>query len=245
MWNPGFPSSLLPPADRGYILCLTGRTVMYREDKPLFQFRLFRVPVKFHASALLNFVFALFYLFSPMRMLIAFGAVLLVIIVHELGHACLVRLCGYRVDAVHVQFAGGTCEHEECEFERHDILIAWGGVFAQLAIALLAVAAFIVFNPFFSRSDFASACFLILMYQNTFSIVYNLLPIQGFDGRTAWRFVKRGNRTHRFLAGLHERRKPAARAVKPGRRVSAEAKAFANKVFEEMKRHQDGKSDGD
>jgi Zn-dependent protease len=225
---------------------------MLFEDKPLLQFNLFRVPMKFHASAILNIAFALFYLFSPVRMLISVVAIILIILVHELGHAAVCALCGRRVESIDVAFAGGTCAHEECEYERQEILIAWGGVFGQLVLALAAVPLYLLLlaagGP---AASFATVCFVVLMYQDAFTVIYNLLPLPGFDGARAWGFLTRRfrrAREDRLYASLRRVSRPAAR-TRPRRRrepgVSAEAKAFADQIFEEIKRKQSEKPEDD
>jgi hypothetical protein len=61
---------------------------------------------------------------------------LVVILVHEFGHGVLVRLVGARVLRIDVLPTGGECWHSATHSELKDSLIAWGGVLAQLVLAI-------------------------------------------------------------------------------------------------------------
>lgn len=51
-------------------------------------------------------------------------------------NAAAARRLGYDVDAIRVAFFHGRCEHEAPHTESDDVLVAWGGVLAQFAVAL-------------------------------------------------------------------------------------------------------------
>ncbi len=234
---------------------------MLFENRPLFQFRIFQVPVRVHASAALNFAFALFYLFSPLGMVIAVISIFIVILAHELGHAAACALTRCRVLGVDVLFAGGTCAHDECGSERDEVVIAWGGVAGQVVLALVATALYLLLTAsVFPGSEPARVCFTVLMYQNVFAAVYNLIPLPGLDGALAWSFVSRRlrrSRDERFNASLRRVNRPPARprprrkrdtGERRGKRepgVSDEAKEFADRMFEELKRKRRGDWHGD
>jgi hypothetical protein len=60
----------------------------------------------------------------------------LVVFIHEMGHAFLVRTLGYHVLSVEVHGLGGVCRWRGDATAIHRAQIAWGGVAAQ-ALALV------------------------------------------------------------------------------------------------------------
>src|SRR4051812_22189782 len=65
------------------------------------------------------------------------GFVLLVL-VHERGHAMLVRLFGGRVVSIDIHGVGGECRWQGHVSDRKRAAIAWGGVLAQAFLLLIA-----------------------------------------------------------------------------------------------------------
>jgi hypothetical protein len=63
------------------------------------------------------------------------------------------------------------------------VLIAWGGVLAQIA-AFLVVTVASGFRPFGIASNTFAGAFVI---PNLLNVAFNLLPIRPLDGYTAWR----------------------------------------------------------
>jgi len=230
---------------------------MLRQDKILFQFNLFRVPVRVRAVVLFNLMFLITYPPSLMGSLLALVSVLLIIVFHLLGHALTCRLLGYRVDGLDAVLAGGTIEHATCDRERDDILIAWGGVFGQIFLFALVFGACRLLSDSASAWSFIAAVFFeIFAFDTIFTIVYNLLPFPGLDGALAWRFISRRGRAGgggRFFDAAHRNVTPRPRVLSfkkakkraDSRRVSAEARAFADKVFDDMMKKQRGKDDPD
>ena len=79
---------------------------------------------------------ALVSLRSPIYAAISIASYLAVIVIHETGHAWVARRLGYHVSAIRIGFFHGRCEHEAPYRESDDVMIAWGGVLAQLAVAV-------------------------------------------------------------------------------------------------------------
>lgn len=112
------------------------------------------------------------------------GFVLLVL-VHELGHAVLVRAFGLRVVGIDVHGLGGECQWTGFASERAKATIAWGSVLAQVVVLVttplwgdrLPRPA----PPFFEQ--LLSAC----TATNVMLMLLNLLPVPPLDGATAWR----------------------------------------------------------
>jgi len=118
--------------------------------------------------------------FSPVFWL----AFLVIILVHELGHALFVRRLGHRVLAIDITGLGGVCRWSghASDFQRG--LIAWGGVTAQAALLLAAlVVTGIVGSP---ASAWGTQLTHAFITTNLWLMALNLIPVQPFDGADAW-----------------------------------------------------------
>ena len=73
---------------------------------------------------------------SPIHAVVALASYLAIIVTHELGHAWMAQRLGYGVDAIHVAFLHGICVTDAPHSESDRVLVAWGGVLAQLATAV-------------------------------------------------------------------------------------------------------------
>ena len=110
-----------------------------------------------------------------------------VMLVHELGHAYVARKLNYEVESIVVGGFHGRCEMEAPDYEWHDCAIAWGGVAAQLALAL--PAAIFLWIAYPSLTPEMKVTLLMLSKFNAIVACFNLLPLAGFDGRIAWRVI--------------------------------------------------------
>lgn len=140
-------------------------------------------PVRIHWSAPLGALLFGGFRFAPAIWL----AFVVIVLVHELGHAVLVRRFRLRLVAVDVYAMGGMCRHERGSAYQTSV-IAWGGVLAQgvlLAPALaLSIAASTLALPI---DGFAAELLSALVYTNVFIILFNLIPIAPLDGAQAWK----------------------------------------------------------
>lgn len=124
---------------------------------------------------------------SPIYAGIAIASYLGVICLHEFGHAYVARHLGYDVAAVRVAFVHGLCEYEAPHTHWDEVLVAWGGVAAQLIVA---VVVFVV-AAIIGRSDpgYFGPVIAFLGYVNLLVALVNLAPGGGLDGSVAWRIV--------------------------------------------------------
>lgn len=148
-------------------------------------FRIARIPVRAHWSVPLGLL-----LFSRLR--IAPGVwlgFLLVILLHELGHAFLVRRYGLSVLGIDLSGLGGVCKYAGGPSPWQTAVIAWGGVLAQAPLALAAFVAW-HFGVVVPRSPFTYELLDMLVWGNLWIAGFNLLPVGGLDGATAWPLLK-------------------------------------------------------
>lgn len=179
--------------------------------------RLRGVPVRLHWSALLGAVF-----FSGLRF--APGAWLgfvVVILVHELGHAFVVKATRQRVHGVDIHGFGGECHWSGDATPIQRALIAWGGVAAQLVLFAVAMVVKVAVAPAVGPTllgIFLADFLYALTWSSLLLAALNLMPIPPLDGAQAWK-----------LPGLLRdawRRKSARRTAHVAEHVEFEPPAF-------------------
>ncbi len=120
---------------------------------------------------------------APWRWLFAF----LLILLHQAGHAAMVRRHGLRVAAVDLQGVGGETRWRGDAGPITETAIAWGGVLAQLAAYVAARVGLVAFGD---PVDMWSADLVyVLTDANLIVIAVHLLPLPSFDGERAWRVL--------------------------------------------------------
>lgn len=147
-----------------------------------------RTPVFVHWSAFLVAVaLGTLSLKSPIYAALAIVCYFTVIAIHELGHAWVARRLGYDVLAIRIGLIHGQCVHEATETEWEAVLVAWGGVAAQVCVA----AAALVVAKLVDGLDvpYFGLVVVFLGYLNFLVAFVNLAPGPGMDGATAWRIV--------------------------------------------------------
>lgn len=116
------------------------------------------------------------------------GMVLLVLI-HELGHAEVVQRVKARVASVEVLPFGGLCRWSGQVSPLARAAIAWGGIWAQLLVLLTAWVARWIAGP--PESTAGWQLYYAFTSANLWMIGFNLLPIPPLDGAEAWPFLPR------------------------------------------------------
>lgn len=111
----------------------------------------------------------------------------LIVLVHEFGHALMVRWCGGTVLSIDMDGLGGSCSWEGEVSYIQRALIAWGGVLAQLVLFIVvkAVDTTAGWPAMFGGFQLLS----MLTSTNLRIAAFNLIPFPPFDGWQAWRLV--------------------------------------------------------
>jgi Zn-dependent protease len=122
---------------------------------------------------------------SPVYAAVSIAAYLAIITVHEAGHAYVARWFGCRITAIRRGIIHGLCEYETPEHELEDVLIAWGGVAAQLCIAIPVL--LIAWAMGSRELYYFGPVVAFLGYLNLLVALANLAPAEGFDGKRACR----------------------------------------------------------
>jgi Zn-dependent protease len=123
--------------------------------------------------------------FGRFRFVPVFWAAFLVLtLVHELGHAAIVRWIRAQVIAIDFLPAGGVCRWAGEASPIQRACIAWGGVWAQLVVLAAALGWQWVFGlpRSYAGAQILDAC----IAGNLWAMAFNLLPIRPLDGHRAW-----------------------------------------------------------
>lgn len=161
------------------------------------------VPIRVHASTPVGLYVFSGFRFDPVWWACALGLVLL----HELGHALVVRMVGGRATEVMLTGFGGHCAWTGEVSPLGRAAIACGGVAAQLVLLIMAlVANGLGLVP---ASGVANTVLWAATMSNAWLIGINLLPISPLDGAEAWAFpyrlgqvARRKLTTHRNVVRL-------------------------------------------
>jgi Zn-dependent protease len=138
---------------------------------------------------------------------------LLLVLLHELGHAAAVRYHGHEVEGIDVHGLGGLCRWSGLATPIERATIAWGGVWAQMVIfagAHIALAA--LGRP---ESSFVAQLAHAATGVNLWLMAINLIPLPPLDGAEAWPLFRLLWARHR----LKKMRPPITRLIAVPREV--------------------------
>jgi Zn-dependent protease len=140
----------------------------------------------------------------------------LIILIHEMGHAAIVRLCRYRVVSIDVHGLGGQCCWDGQITSFNEALIAWGGVWAQALAFAAALGAVALLGP--PETAFGAELLSAFTFSNLWLMALNLIPAPPLDGARAWRLPRLWLERRR----LRVRRRPAPTPPDPRAAVARE-----------------------
>jgi stage IV sporulation protein FB len=150
------------------------------QDGYLLAGHLGRAPIRLHWSIPLGMLLFTRGGFVPGAWL----GIFLIILMHELGHAAMVRLAGARVESVEVMALGGLCRWSGQVGAIDRALIAWGGIFAQLSMLLITLLLGAILPA--PTIPFVWELQSVMIETNLFIMALNLLPVKPLDGAECW-----------------------------------------------------------
>jgi hypothetical protein len=153
----------------------------------------FDVPVHLHWSVLLGGLMPCVYVgFNIIEILFFTVAFILLVAIHEFGHAFAAKLLGLRVFEVQINVSGGHCRYEMPPTIWKALLVTSGGIFAQVILLLIAMIYIAIFGYESSR---VMNCFLLVFtFINFLMLIVNVIPakvIAGLstDGLVLWKLT--------------------------------------------------------
>ncbi|WP_144395595.1 hypothetical protein [Pleionea sediminis] len=150
-------------------------------------FKIFGIQVYIHWTLILSLlVVGVLGFDKPLLGFFIMGT-LTILFIHELGHAFLAHRYNLDVQYISLNIFNGVCVHEEADTEFVNAMIAWGGVFAQVLIAVPVIATHLLLGS--NIRDDVEMILLTFGYFNLLLIVLNLLPLKGFDGSLCWKVI--------------------------------------------------------
>jgi Zn-dependent protease len=123
---------------------------------------------------------------SPAFAAVTLASFLGVILLHELGHAAVAHHFGYTVEGIWLAVIHGRCEFQAPDTQWEHSVISWGGIAAQLVVAVPIIA---LESMWHGSLGIFGPVVLILGYYSCVIAMFNLLPIKGLDGPLAWRII--------------------------------------------------------
>ncbi|MFT3707625.1 MAG: hypothetical protein QM817_08150 [Archangium sp.] len=152
-----------------------------------------KVPIKLHATLPIGLFFFSGFRFAPVQWL----CTIVLIGIHELGHAWVVKKAGGRATEVVIHGFGGWCAWVGDVSPLGRAAIACGGVGAQLLLLGAALIADAV--GVWPSGPEAQLVYWSMTASNAWMIGFNLLPFRPLDGAEAWSFP--------YLLGVTARRR--------------------------------------
>jgi len=124
---------------------------------------------------------------EPLTTLAAVVGYLGLLILHEWGHVMAARLQGYEAFSIALYpiFGLASLEIPEPRFDR--ALISWGGVAAQIAVAIPVVLYVSLWG--YTSVEALNAVLVIFGNYSLCAAAFNLLPIRPLDGSVAWGII--------------------------------------------------------
>lgn len=170
----------------------------------------------------------------------------LLILLHELGHAWVVKRARAKVIDVVVHGMGGECAWTGRATAVERACIAWGGVWAQMiALAVAGIYLAIAGNP---ETREAAQFADVFTRANLWLIAFNLIPIAPLDGKEAWRLVPllkerwmKRLRVWRYTKATAETRKTLKELdeLEPGKKPPKHVEDLINGLLEDAKKPND------
>lgn len=160
------------------------------------------IPIRLHWSLPLGVLMLSGFRFAPGVWL----GITFIILLHELGHAVLVRQQGLVNLGIDITGYGGRCNFTGSTTPKNVAVVAWGGVAAQALLLAMALPLYFVLDP--RPTGFFGDLLWSFVASNAIIMAINLLPFPPLDGAKAWPLLG-------MLWGERRRRRPRTQPVKP------------------------------
>lgn len=174
-------------------------------------------PIRIHWSAPLGALFFGGFAFRPGFWLGFFA----IIILHELGHAVVVKAVRQHVAGIDVIALGGVCKWSGSVTPIQRALIAWGGVWAQMVLFAAAQIILLFWSP---STAFLYDLIIVFTTTNLWLMAINLFPLKPLDGAEAWPLFKHLWARHQFRKSIRSVPKPAPKPPTTSKKTEAEPK---------------------
>lgn len=149
--------------------------------------RWLRIPVAMHWTVLIAIVWLYLFFWDLLATAIASLAYFALLVAHEFGHVAVLRWRKIAVENIELNGLHGRTSHGWAS-PGNDILVAWGGVSAQLLVLLLAWAAGASLDTrtLPAAALIAGPLLFVFIKLNVVLMIVALLPLGPFDGHAAW-----------------------------------------------------------
>lgn len=184
-----------------------------------------RIPVAMHWTVLVAFAWMYLIFWDVMDAIVASAAYFTLLMAHAFGHVAVLRRQKVGVFAIRLYGVHGEVEHGFTS-RAQSIAVAWGGVAAQCALLVPALALSWLMpegiSPLFEEA--LAPILLVFTKVNLFLIVVALLPIGPFDGHDAWELIPyvRGRSRRRRMEQETRARRLREQSVFPEESLAAE-----------------------
>ena len=196
------------------------------------------VPISLHWTVFIGVPWFFYLTRSLAETAIAFVALFLLFLVHELGHAAVARWRRIEVDRIELFFIHGTCSTEEPHYELDDVLIAWGGVAAQFAVLVVAFLGHLLLAALSPLGHvFTSPLLRVFIETNLLIMIINLIPVAPLDGAKAWRILPMLAESWKQTAWAASlRKRSAAREMARTKKLEAKSVRIAADIIDKLKK---------
>ncbi len=116
----------------------------------------------------------------------AWLGLVLIVLLHEMGHAFWARRFELDVTEIVVHGLGGHCRYLGTPSAKQRAIVAWGGVLAQAIVLVIGLP---IATAFPAATAFQADLYAMLTVTNVGIAVFNLIPIAPLDGAEAWQLV--------------------------------------------------------
>lgn len=171
----------------------------------------FGVPVHLHWSVLLGGLIPCVYVgFSIVDIPFFTVAFVLLVGVHEFGHALAAKLLGLEVFEVQINITGGRCRYELPSIIWKALFVTSAGILAQVILLLIAI----IYSAMVGyESGRVTSCFLLVFtFINALVLIVNVIPAKIFaglstDGLILWKLTVAWIRVVRKTAAHFQKEK--------------------------------------